>query len=418
MITQDLPDQVDLVITGGGLSGLSLAVALAGLGDACPRTHIVEARPGYRRDRTWSYWRLHGHAFDSVARTQWSRCLVRGGGRSVHFDAGETPYETIDANHLYDDVLARLKDHPRISLSLGTPVNAVTEGADGVSVETPSGTVRADLCIDTRPPAWNRDTQGRTLVQGLNQAFAGLEIETERPCFDPGEVVLMDFLAPTHLGEMRFFYVLPYSPTRALVEDTRFTPLADAPPPREGLEDAIARYVDSPFTVHYEEAACLPMVSAVGMEPVPKGSRIVKIGGAGGALRPSTGYGFLAIQRQVEALATAIGKDGLNPAALRGVISTRPAWLSAMDRVWLRVLRHHPDLGPLLSALIFDKAETSRAIRFLADTGSLVDAAAIVMALPKAPFLMTAASLILGLKEYGPRPSGKAGQIGDTTHEF
>ncbi|MGF1456228.1 MAG: lycopene cyclase family protein [Alphaproteobacteria bacterium] len=394
---------MDLVITGGGLSGLSLAVALAGLGEACPRTHIVEARPDYIRDRTWSYWRLHGHAFDSVARTRWSRCLVRGGGRAVHFDAGDTPYETIDAHDVYNDVLARLKDHPRISLSLGTPVNSVQDGSDGVTVETPAGSVRARMCIDTRPPAWNRNTKGPALVQGLNQAFAGIEIETDRPCFDPDEVILMDFLDPTHLGEMRFFYVLPYSPTRALVEDTRFTPLADAPPPLEGLEEAVARYVGAPFTIHYQEAACLPMVSDVGMEPAARGSRIVKIGGASGALRPSTGYGFLAIQRQVEALADAVGRHGLQTEALRAVVSTRPAWLSAMDRVWLRVLRHHPDMGPLLSALIFEKASTPRAIRFLADTGTLVDAASVVLALPKAPFLMTAASLLLGLKEFGPR---------------
>ncbi len=400
-----LPNGVELAICGGGLAGLSLAIALSELGEACPRTHLVEARHAYKRDRTWSYWRLHDHPFDAAVRSRWSRCLVRGGGRDVHFNADPTPYETIEAHTLYDMALERLRGHPKITMSLGVPVDALTEDGGAVAVETPAGRMSADLCVDTRPPVWVRPEDTEILPQGLVQAFAGIEIETEEPCFDPGEVILMDFLPGTHEGEIRFFYVLPFSPTRALVEDTRFTPRAHVPPPLEGLEEAVARYVGHPFTVHYREAACLPMISAVGMDPSAPGSRILRMGTAGGALRPSSGYGFLAIQRQAAALAQGITRHGLAAEALRPGLGTRTAWLSAMDKVWLRVLRHHPHLGPLLSAVIFEKADTQRAIRFLADTGSLIDAAAVVMSLPKLPFLKTAASLALGLKEFGIRPA-------------
>ncbi len=386
-------DTVELAIIGGGLAGLSLALALAEQGERCPRTLILEARPHYKRDRTWSYWRVHGHAFESAVRASWTRCLVRGDGRSIHLDAGDTPYETVDADHVYALAQEKLRGHPRITLQLGTPIEALQETSDGVDIILADRTVTAKLCVDTRPPRWPAAQAAGHLPEGLVQAFAGYEIETEKPCFDPGEVVIMDFHPVTHADEMRFMYVLPYTPHRALVEDTRFTPVADVKPPLDDLSTVIEDYVGSPFTVHYTEVGCLPMISDLGKQPARPSGNILRAGTAGGALRPSSGYGFLAIQRQTRRLAGAMAQHGLVPGALQAALAPRPGWLTYLDRIFLRVLQRDISLAPHLFTRLFHRADTAQAIRFLADTGSPADALAVVRSMPKPPFLVAAALL-------------------------
>jgi hypothetical protein len=53
----------------------------------------------------------------------------------------------------------------------------------------------------------------------LVQRFLGWEVEVDSPVFDPSILTLMDF-RPGDEGAVCFMYVLPFSPTRALLEHT------------------------------------------------------------------------------------------------------------------------------------------------------------------------------------------------------
>ena len=57
----------------------------------------------------------------------------------------------------------------------------------------------------------------------LLQHFKGWYIETKQACFQPDSATLMDFRAEQNRGTA-FFYVLPFSATKALVEYTLFSP--------------------------------------------------------------------------------------------------------------------------------------------------------------------------------------------------
>ena len=52
-------------------------------------------------------------------------------------------------------------------------------------------------------------------------AFLSQEIEVDRPVFDDSTAILMDFDDQSH--GMHFIYLLPFSPTRALVESNLFS---------------------------------------------------------------------------------------------------------------------------------------------------------------------------------------------------
>ena len=281
----------DVAILGGGLAGLSLAVRLATPRFAGLRVLVVERRKSYVRDRTWSYWTGAPHPFQAAVSRQWDRWTVAGQDTSATVSAPGLLYESVQADTLYRLALGRIAAAPHIDLRLGICAD-VTEAPDGVVIRLPGETVRAGVAFDTRPPAG----LGR---HGLSQVFLGQEVETTRPIFAPETAVLMDFRVE-QTGAAHFTYVLPTSPTRALVEDTWFAPPGFCPPDhRAAIACYLAAHNSGPYAVHFEETGALPMDPVYRPQP---GTRLIPLGTAGGATRPSTGYAFTAIQDRCDAI--------------------------------------------------------------------------------------------------------------------
>jgi lycopene beta-cyclase len=371
-------EHADVVILGGGCAGLSLAAQLAQPGGAALRTVILEPRGHYSNDRTWSAWRGKPHLFSSCASASWAGWRVAAGGRAVIRGHAQRCYETIPASAFHAEAQRRIAAAPQISLRLG--VFALRTGADndGAWVDTPQRRLRARIVVDTRPP---KPVAGA----GLLQTFTGLEIETERPCFDPAVADLMLFDAPSR-QHISFMYGLPLSATRALLELTRFSAHAMAPPSEA---EVLARLAGTQMAAGGKYKICRfetgTLAMRPGLPPPLQHRRLLRLGTLAGAARPATGYAFVSIQQQAEALAAKL-RQGTD-AALGWQPAPLPAWMRFMDRLFLRVLRHHPARGPELLLSLFEHCPPSALIRFLSGDASLADAAAVAIALPPAPFL-------------------------------
>ena len=364
----------DLIIIGGGCAGLSLAAWLASAGPAAPRTLILEPRDAYSNDRTWCGWRGRPHIFMQCVSKSWSRWTVSHGAQRITAGHDGQHYDCIPSDRFYDAALHAIRRSPSITLQTGIAASAVAASRDHVTVETGAGPVRARLAVDTRPPAPTPGT-------GLLQSFVGLEVETERPCFDPAIVGLMEFL-PAPDGVIGFLYTLPFSPTRALLELTWMAADGSAPAQAQ-LDDVLRARLGCGFIVHRREAGCLPMRPVV--PPAAAPDRILRIGIAGGALRPATGFGFATIQAQAASLAHRL-RSG--PEAARAwQPAAAPGWTQWMDRLFLNVLRRHPERAPHLLTTMFQRCPSPSLVRFLSGTGGLADAARVALSLPPAPFL-------------------------------
>ena len=390
----------DVAILGGGLAGLSLAVRLA----ASPhiRTLVVEPRRAYRRDRTWSYWRVHDHPFAAAVATRWERWDVRrpgpdGGVRSAIRTSRTYPYETIPADALYRLALKLIAAAPHVELRLGAAAGRVDEDADGVAIELPDGTVRAAFVFDSRPPSGGAD---------YAQRFLGQEIVADRPVFDPDRVMLMDFTVPQEPGSVHFLYVLPSSPVTALVEDTWFAPMsASLPDSRETIRAYLgSRYGLGDYDVAFEEEAAIPMDA--GLTAPRRSGRVIPIGTPGGAIKPSSGYGFMAIQRGAGEIAAdlAAGRPP-RPARARGAVAE---WL---DAVFLHALRTRPETAPGLFYSLFAGCAPDPLIRFLNDVGGPLDAARTMAALPLLPMMATAGEYLAGARGGGRGGGGGLGGL-------
>ena len=380
-----MSEAYDLVILGGGCAGLSLAMALAAQGGPCPRTLVIESRAEYTNDRTWCYWNERSATVPYLTQHRWQTMRVANAGQSVSLDCGSTPYQMVAAQDFYAAAQALVDEQPNMALRLGTSIVGEPSRSDGVwNVRTSSGNVMARSVVDTRPPRLPR-RDGATLWQ----SFYGQEIECSKEVFDPLSLDLMNFLAPD-TRVVPFVYVLPMSPTRALVEVTVFgaTPLGPSELSAR-LGAALAERVDdAPFTTLRSEHGILPM--GLTATPGSADASHVKVGVMAGGARPSTGYAFQRIQRWAGECAHALVSCG-HPVGHR----PDPLPIRLMDQIFLDVLRADPSRGGALLFSLFNHVDPARAIRFLSGDAGLVDSLAVVAAMPVLPFVGAALAMTL-----------------------
>ena len=375
----------DVAILGAGLAGLSLAARLAAPAFAGLRVLVVEPRLAYARDRTWSYWALNPHPFQAAVAASWERWAVAAHDSQIVCAAAGLRYESIPSDAFYRLALDLIRAAPHVELRLGESATAV-EHAGGVQVSFGSGSVRAAMAFDTRPPSGIRQ-------HGLVQLFGGLEIETADPVFDADTAMLMDFRC-SQAGAAHFTYVLPSSRHRALVEDTWFAPFGLHPP--DHLQ-AIRSYMRSRYGVErfetvFEEHGALPM------DPVFQpgvGQRLFPLGVAGGATRPSTGYAFHAIQSRCDSIA-----QDLQAGRLPQPARPRPGMVRMMDRVLLDLLGRQPEQAPRIFAALFKYCEPRALVRFLNDSARPTDFVAVAAAIPFVPTVTAALRLAMRRKEW------------------
>ncbi|MEU5610644.1 lycopene cyclase family protein [Streptomyces sparsogenes] len=383
----------DVLIVGAGAAGLSLAYRLCAPpppGARTPRVTLVDAPPGPLRppERTWCYWEPPGGEFDEALTASWARLRVRGpGGEPVVGRPAHLRYKMLRSGDFEAFVGRRLDGCPgfrRVAAAVHTvadgPGGAEARGADATGAPV---VLRARWAFDSRPPPPSPPARTR-----LAQHFRGWFLRTDRPRFDPAVVDLMDFRTPQPPHGTSFGYVLPLGPREALVEYTEFSP---APLDDAAYDSALAHYArrllgPARWEVVAVEQGVIPMTDA--RFPRRAGASVFRIGTAGGATRPATGYTFAAVQRQARAVAAA-WRRGRPPVPPRPY----PAPHRAMDAVLLRALAAGRVDGAAFFTGLFRQVPIERLLRFLDGRTRLTENLAIGLRTPVPAMLRTALEL-------------------------
>ncbi len=348
--------EFDYVIIGGGCAGLSLAYELEIHEKLKDKTlAIIEPRKEYKRDKTWSFWKVAPHNFDDCVKKNWENFSVNIPGKTNYLECKNFPYQSIDSGLFYEKIKNKLKKNENIFFF---------KNIEEINKQN-------SLVFNSVPNIKKNHLN-------LWQHFCGVEIKTDNDIFDEKIFNLMDFDCEQR-ESVHFFYTLPYEKNRALVETTWLSKMNDNS--QKDYENQINNYIKNNlkiknYEITYKEEGAIPLFYPLNKNEKNK----INIGTAGGMTRLSTGYTFLNIQEHSKYIRENIDNI-LN--AKKFEIDRKYQFL---DEIFLRVLEKNPEK---MSDVFFRMFKTSpkTVIKFLSNKSNFLEDLSIIFKMPKLIFI-------------------------------
>ena len=344
----------EITLIGSGCASLSLA-------KECARHNVASAKivtdKSYldRPDHIWGFWQMPWlNDAVSQATHSWAQWHIITDNMTVSHRSDEHPYCSLNAGKW---------------LGYCADISGAKEVIEKVT--------------DT-PPAPYFDSRPVPADEGIfYQHFIGHHIKADRDVFNPDVAILMDFRCDQSHG-LHFMYLLPTSANEALVESTLFSAqLLDKTYYETAIKSYLGAHYDlSSYEVSHVETGAIPLADCRDRS-APQHA----IGARGGALRPSSGYAFSFIQKQVASILSHHARTGdwqaISP------LSARDLW---MDKVFMAVLQRRPELSISIFEAIAKSLDGSEFARFMSGNASLATILKMMLSMPKWPFIKAALS--------------------------
>ena len=365
----------DYIIAGSGCAGLSLAMRLVKCGKLSHKSIlIVDKEIKNQNDRTWCFWEEGSNQFEEIVHKRWKQVWFYSDGVSKLLELDPFEYKIIRGGDFYRHCIEHLSKQPNIHF-LTAKVEKIDH--EDCSITVNGDKLFAEYIFNSIPskPELNKNEFF------LLQHFKGLLINTETPQFDDSSATLMDFRVEQESGTT-FAYVLPFSPTKALVEYTLFSgEVLDQNEYDIHLKEYITNQLGiEKYEIEEEEFGIIPMTNH---KFKPAEGKVINIGSAGGLTKPSSGYTFYFIQKHSQAIVDALLNGG-NPSTIN---STTPKRFSYFDSVLLNVLSTGKAKGKEIFTDLFKSNSPQQILRFLNNESSILTDLKIISSLPTFPFL-------------------------------
>ena len=368
----------DYVILGGGAAGLSLAYRMAEDDFfASKKIAIIEKAEKTKNDRTWCFWESEEGPFESIVEKRWDTLHFYSKTLEKTLDIEPYQYKMISGLTFYNHTLPIIKKAPHIT-HIKAEVTSIEELEDEVKIETNSGTYYSPVVFKSYPSVKKIDKDRHLYV---DQHFKGFVISTNEDRFNPNQAVFMDFRIPQN-GDARFFYVLPQTARKALVEVAIFSnDLLSKDAYNTIVSDYIKDFLQiDNFNIDEEEFGIIPMTTYPFKKHNTK--RIFHIGTGGGIVKPSSGYAFQRIQEHSDQLINCLKKNIALSKSYKGLHGRYLLY----DKVMLHAMLHNGVPGEEIFTKLFEKKKASAIFKFLDQKTSFLDDISIFMAPPMWPF--------------------------------
>ena len=348
--------EFDYVIIGGGCAGLSLAYELEIHEKLKDKTlAIIEPRQEYKKDKTWSFWKVIPHNFDDCVKKNWKNFTLNIPGKTNHLECKDYPYQSIDSGLFYEKINNKLKENKNISFF-----------KDIAEINTKNSFI------------FNSVPEIKKNHLNLWQHFCGVEIETNKEFFDERIFNLMDFDCEQR-NSVHFFYTLPFTKNKALIETTWLSEMRDNS--EKDYDKQIKEYIENnlklkDYKITYKEEGAIPMFYPSNISEKNK----INIGTAGGMTRLSTGYTFLNIQEQCKFIRENIGK--INKIKTFEIKKK----YQFLDNIFLKVLKSNPEKMPNIFFRMFSNSSNT-VVKFLSNKSNFIEDLSIILKMPKWIFI-------------------------------
>ncbi len=348
--------EFDYTIIGGGCAGLSLAYELETHNKLKDKTlAIIEPRSEYKKDKTWSFWKVLPHNFEDCVIKNWEHFSINIPNKTNYLKCDSYPYQSIDSGLFYKKITNKLKENKNISFF---------KDLKDVDLEN-------TFIFNSVPNLQVND-------ECLWQHFCGVEIETIDKSFDDSIVNLMDFDCDQR-ESVHFFYTLPYSKNKALVETTWLSKMNNNS--QKDYDNQLKNYIENnlnikSYKITYKEEGAIPLFYPTNNYTQNK----INIGTAGGMTRLSTGYTFLNIQEHSKYL-----RENIEKITKTKIFRINKKY-HHLDKVFLKVIKKHSELMPNIFFKMF-YGSPKTVIKFLSNKSNILDDLLIILKMPKWIFI-------------------------------
>ncbi|MDC3131666.1 lycopene cyclase family protein [Pelagibacteraceae bacterium] len=207
----------------------------------------------------------------------------------------------------------------------------------------------------------------------LIQHFYGINITTEEKKFDDEKLTLMHFTKEHNL--LHFIYLLPFSKNQALVESTVFSKeVCNEDWYRKKIYEFLESINISKYKEISSEKGIIPMFFAE--SKISKDPNIFNIGIRGGACKPSTGYAFSFLIKQIQLLK----HTNKNHVVIHKYIE------KLMDKIFLNYLKKNNENGQSFVNLAKNLNGTEFK-NFMMGQSSFLTKLKIIISMPKLAFV-------------------------------
>ena len=371
-----MKEKYDYIICGAGLSGLILANRI--FEDRFfddKNILLIDKDLKSSVNKTWCFWETGNSVWKDYIVKSWDTVIFKSKGFKKEKLLKNYSYKMIKSKFFLDSIINKINQANNFDFFQDEIVDFV-ESENNVLVKTKSNQFLANnvfnSCVDIN------EIKSKTSYPFLLQHFLGWTIETRESIFNEKKATIMDF-SIDQKDETRFFYVLPLSDKKALIE---FTVFSKDLLKKDEYELELIKYIKSlrvdKFKIIEDEFGVIPMTCY----PFEKKntSKILNIGTAGGWTKPSSGYTFKFIEKNTIKLLTHIKK---NTQLSNFKIKTRH-WI--YDLIFLDVLYKNNYLGSNLFTKMFSKNPMEKIFMFLDNETSITDELKITASFPKRIF--------------------------------
>lgn len=371
-----MKEKYDYIICGAGLSGLILANRI--FEDRFfddKNILLIDKDLKSSVNKTWCFWETGNSVWKDYIVKSWDTVIFKSKGFKKEKSLKNYSYKMIKSKFFLDSIINKINQANNFDFFQDEIVDFV-ESENNVLVKTKSNQFLANnvfnSCVDIN------EIKSKTSYPFLLQHFLGWTIETRESIFNEKKATIMDF-SIDQKDETRFFYVLPLSDKKALIE---FTVFSKDLLKKDEYELELIKYIKSlrvdKYKIIEDEFGVIPMTCY----PFEKKntSKILNIGTAGGWTKPSSGYTFKFIEKNTIKLLAHIKK---NTQLSNFKIKTRH-WI--YDLIFLDVLYKNNYLGSNLFTKMFSKNPMEKIFMFLDNETSITDELKITASFPKRIF--------------------------------
>ncbi len=374
----------DYIITGTGCAGLSLLLHILQEPNLRDKSILlIDNSLKEKNDKTWCFWEKEIGFLENLVHHFWEELIFHTDTETLTLDIAPFKYKMIRSIDLYNYAKSRSLKKSKIKW-LQADITAVGNENGQAFAKANNITyygqyVFNSIVFEQEQKAFELDTCYKLL-----QHFKGWVIETKEPLFDNKKATFMDFRVDQKDG-CAFVYVLPLSPTKALVEYTFFNKELI---PQQKYDDLLKQYLKNQlgineYSILETEYGVIPMTNHRFKK---QEGNVINMGTAAGWTKGSSGFTFQLIQKNTFLITECLVHNKF-PQIKTRFFEKR---FNLFDSTLLNVLYNNRMTGKDIFQQLFSKQKATSILRFLDNNSSIKEDIKIMSSVPLSIFLPAA----------------------------